>query len=349
MSKTNTKLQRAIASRAKNYADEPRKMGIEIEFAGLSADEILEQMQSTIGGSIEWLSPFEIELDHPDLGVFKLELDSSQIKELGIESSIEGNPKDAEPSLQKAYIEIISKLSENLVPWEIVTPPLKLKDIEKLFPLVDKLREAGALGTKSAVRYAFGVHLNPEPDSLDTQDLLQYMRSFFCLYEWILKVGAIDIARRITPYINHFKKDYVLKIIDPDYTPTQTEFIEDYIEANPTRNRSVDMLPMFAHLDEPLLKKYIDDDRVKARPTFHYRLPNCEIDNPEWSLHRPLEIWFMVEELANDAELLSSICEEYQRVLESILPSTGAAWVKRLNELVELPSVEDLSSSGAKI
>lgn len=341
MPNTQSRLDRAISSHNKNFDDEPRKIGIEIEFAGLSAEQILECMDKTLTGTINWASPFEVEFVNDELGTFKLELDSAQIKELGVESPIEGDPSDAEPSVHKTYIQTISKMAENLVPWEIVSPPLELRHVSKLYALVDRLRAAGALGTKSAMRYAFGVHLNPEPASLSPKNLVQHLQSFFCLYDWIVDVGDIDIARRITPYINHFKKDYILQVLDREYRPDQTSLVEDYLIANPTRNRSLDMLPMFAYLDEGLVGKYVDDDRVKARPTFHYRLPNCEIDDPEWNLNRAVEIWLLVEELARDSDTLTRVCGEYQRVLTSILPTSSGSWVKRLNELVDLPAAED--------
>lgn len=344
MPQTNTLLSNAIRSRANNFSGAPRQIGIEIEFAGLSSDLILEQMRQEIGGDVHWESPFEVMLRNQQLGEFRLELDSKQIKELGVESPIKGDPSKAEPSVHKAYIEMISKLAENLVPWEIVSPPLQLAEIERLYPLIDRLRNVGALGTKASMRYAFGVHLNPEPISLDVDHLVNHMKSFFCLYDWIITIGEVDLARRITPYINHFDKDYILQVLHKDYRPDMTQFIEDYLKANPTRNRSLDMLPMFAHLNDDLVRRYVDDDRVKARPTFHYRLPNCEIDNPDWNLHRSVELWMAVEELAL-ADELQSVCDEYAATLSRLLPQGKSAWVKTVTQMIELPTAESFKTS----
>lgn len=337
MSTSATLLAKACYERSKNYADEPRRMGIEIEFAGLEAKQIAEHMQSVLGGEIEWQSPFVLTLHSDELGPFKLEMDSKQIKELGTRSNIKGNPTQAEPGLEKTYIEAVSRLAGNLVPWEIVSPPLALEHLSQLFPLVELLRESGAKGTRAAMHYAFGVHLNPEPVQLTAEHILRHLKSFFCLYEWILLEGDVDFSRRVTPYINHFPNEYILKVLDADYQPTMDQLIDDYLAANPTRNRSLDMLPMFAHIDEPRVRAVVDDDRVNARPTFHYRLPNCEVDNPDWNLNRSIEIWMAVEELALN-EKLQEVCDEYHDKLSKVLSGLGKKWPDRLKEMLPLPS-----------
>jgi hypothetical protein len=336
MSTSATLLAKACMTRATNHEGKPRRIGVELEFAALEAQQIAEIMQSNLGGEIEWQSPFVVNLESEELGTFKLEMDSKQIQELGARSGIHGNPLDAADGLEKTYIETVSRLAGNLVPWEIVTPPMLLSDYHRLYPLVADLREAGARGTRAAMHYAFGVHLNPEPCELSADYLVRHLKAFFCLYEWILKVGDIDFSRRITPYINHFDQDYIIKVLDESYQPTMPEMIKDYLEANPTRNRSLDMLPMFAYIDEELVRSVVDDDRINARPTFHYRLPNCEIDNPNWNLNRSIELWMAVEELAGD-EQLNAICAEYSKKLNSLFSGLGSDWVERLEELLPLP------------
>jgi hypothetical protein len=50
---------------------------------------------------------------------------------------------------------------------------------------------------------------------------------------------------------------------------------------------------------------------VKARPAFHYRLPNCEIDDPDWRIARDWNYWIEVEKLANDPDKLGSMAADY--------------------------------------
>jgi hypothetical protein len=52
---------------------------------------------------------------------------------------------------------------------------------------------------------------------------------------------------------------------------------------------------------------------VKPRPAFHYRLPNCMIDEPEWTVAREWNTWVAVERLAADPGRLGALSREYMR------------------------------------
>lgn len=76
------------------------------------------------------------------------------------------------------------------------------------------------------------------------------------------------------------------------------QLIDDFITDNPTRNRELDMLPLFAHLDEDRVRARVDDPLIKARPTYHYRLPNTNLADPEWGVLTEWNRWVIVERLA---------------------------------------------------
>jgi hypothetical protein len=78
----------------------------------------------------------------------------------------------------------------------------------------------------------------------------------------------INLTRRITSYIDPFPIEYVRKVIAPAYRPDLGTLIDDYLEHNPTRNRALDLLPLFLHLDEERVRAITDDPLIKPRPTF---------------------------------------------------------------------------------
>ncbi|NNC99837.1 MAG: amidoligase family protein [Gammaproteobacteria bacterium] len=337
MSYKTSFLDAVIEERPSNHEDKPRRMGVEIEFAGLEPQTIVSAITRHFDGEAHWASPFEIEISDSKLGPFRIELDSKDIKQIGEQSKIAGDPAEADRGFEKVYIEAISSVASNLVPWEIVTAPIRFSDLPKLFDLVETLRNEGAKGTKGALHFAFGVHLNPDLPDLNAPTIVNYLKSFFCLHDWIMQIERPDLARRITPYINHFDKAYILKILEPDYAPDTGELVSDYLEHNPTRNRSLDMLPLFAFLKPEMVEQKVDDDRVKARPTFHYRLPNCEIANPGWNLDRSIEVWMAVERLAYNPEL-QRVCDEYHAELSGVLPVLGSHRSERIAGLLSLPT-----------
>jgi hypothetical protein len=156
-----------------------------------------------------------------------------------------------------------------------------MTDLSIVHVLVEKLRAAGARGTNSELVYAFGMQFNPEVPDTDARKITLYLKAFLCLYDWLEREADIDYTRRLTPYIDAFPVDYIRKVISFDYWPDMNTLIADYLQANPTRNRALDMLPLFTHINEKLVRESVDDDRGKTRPTFHYRLPNCETDHDD--------------------------------------------------------------------
>jgi len=282
------------------------------------------------GGASQENHLFDYIVQDSSLGDFILELDSSQLKSLG--DSISEFKEDNPPGqFESIALPILSKVAESLVPWEVVTAPIALSDYEKLLPLVSSLRKAGALGTRHSLHYAFGLHLNPDVPELSSETILCYLKAYCCLYEWIHDKEKVDWVRKITPYIRHFDKEYIQHILPSDYQPDMNQLIDDYLLFNPTRNRSLDMLPLFTFIDEQRVRAKIKDKRVNARPTFHYRLPNCDIDNPDWNIDYPWLLWLEVEKLANDKSKLSEVSSAYLQNLDRLTHSIDNQWLKQLN------------------
>ena len=189
-------------------------------------------------------------------------------------------------------------LAVSLVPLEVVSPPLPLARLGEVEDLIAKLRTAGARGTADRLVNAFGMQLKVEIPRADADTLLAYLQVFLCLYDWLLMRADIDLSRRMTSYVDPFPRDYVLRVVDSDYRPELAGLMDDYLAASPTRNRALDLLPLFLHLDKARVRRVTGDPRIKARPAFHYRLPDCEIDQPGWGLHSAWNDWIEVERIA---------------------------------------------------
>ncbi len=294
-----------------------RRLGVELEFSGLDIDRITEIVQQELGGEIDKVSDYEYFIRDTTLGDFGVELDFAYLKKLGRERDSEvaiDNPDDLAESL-------LALLARQVVPYEIVTPPLAMDEVWRLETLFQRLRHAGAKGTRHALANAFGLHLNPEMPDLSAETILCYLRAFLCLFDWLKERSEVDLSRRITPYIDPFEKAYIQLVLAEDYAPDMSQLIDDYLAHNPTRNRALDMLPLFCHIDEPRLRAVVDDDRVKPRPTLHYRLPNCLIDEPDWALVHPWRDWLQIEALACDPQRLDAVCRGYRKYLNK--PASG--------------------------
>ena len=278
-----------------------RRVGVEIEMSGIELLNIAKTVQAVFGGNIVERSKYELRIEQSELGSFSVEFDSDVVKRLGRE--LKKNQQSLGDFEQWAS-DAVALMVQNIVPCELSTPPIAMGQIQRLDRVVEALREAGAKGTRQTPWSAFGVHFNPELPSLDAKTIASYLKAFLCLNDWLIWHENVDLSRRIPPYINPFPTAYAEKVVDPDYWPDIAGLIDDYLQFNPTRNRVLDMLPLFHYLDSERVENTVSDELIKPRPTLHYRLPNSEIDLPGWSFHLAWNDWMQVERLVQDPQRL---------------------------------------------
>jgi hypothetical protein len=89
-------------------------------------------------------------------------------------------------------------------------------------------------------------------------------------------------------------------------------------------------MPLIAELRPEKIKKLKKEDRelIKSRPAFHYRLPNCEIDNPNWSIAKEWNYWIEVEKLADDKDKLDKMAKAYLKFLDKPFSSLSSKWIE---------------------
>ncbi|MGM0519027.1 MAG: amidoligase family protein [Campylobacterota bacterium] len=305
-----------------NYDGAIRKVGFELEFSNIDMQKILNILSEVQKFEIKKINNFLYELESQD-GTYILELDfelltkqklKKEAKKLFDKTSIIIEDKDIE-SIQ----DFIGNFSKDIVPYEISTPPLPLTKIYKVDELVSNLSKNNAYGTKDRIYNAFGLHINIELVSLNIESILSYLKAYVILQDFLNHDAKVDIIRKITPFIDDFKSDYIKYILKKGYKPSQDEFIEDYIRFNPTRNRSLDMLPILAFLDEEKVRTYLPKEKIKKRPAFHYRLSNSLISDKNWNVSQEFNRWIYVEKLANDKESLEELSDKYYNHLDTII------------------------------
>lgn len=307
-----------------------RRIGVELEFSGLDLDHIVKIVRDVLGGEIEHLSDYEAEVRETELGTFRIELDFAYLKAVGRERAGEGGCSgDKGFDLTRLPQKALDALADLVVPYEVITAPVLIEQLEVIDGLVARLRKAGALGTRHSAVYAFGLHLNPEIPDLEAETLLGYLRAYLCLHDWLVCVGEVDLSRRLTPYINPFPKAYVRRVIAREYRPDLTAFMDDYLMDNADRNRALDLLPVLAEIDEKRVRSAVDDALVNPRPALHYRLPNCDIDVDGWGVRTAWGHWLEVERLAADPALLQRWCARYAEHLDGLLSSWLGDWGAR--------------------
>ncbi|HKK23386.1 MAG TPA: amidoligase family protein [Pseudohaliea sp.] len=294
-----------------------RRVGFEVEFTGLTLARAVEVAENTLGGERREEDAAHCVLAVPGAGDFAIEIDWAFLKRQAAEQDGSG----------EGWVELLSLAAERVVPLEVVAPPLPLKALDRLLePLVAALRAAGAAGTRDTVIAAYGVHINTEAPDLGSTTLWRYLASFALLQWWLVDAHAVDLARRVSPYVDLYPESYTRELCEQGPPAATEKLLADYLKHNPTRNRALDLLPLLSVLDEAAVQAAVNDDRVKARPAFHYRLPNCLIDDPDWSLASAWEGWRVVDDLAQRPGDLDALAAAYLERWRPLLGVDRAGW-----------------------
>ncbi|HZH53831.1 MAG TPA: amidoligase family protein [Microvirga sp.] len=286
-----------------NEWGEMRTVGVEVEFVGPSAEKTIQALHSALGGRIMEEDPHAFALRGSELGDMTVELDSRILHP--------GKSKKEQGGVLPRIAAWFGFAASYLVPCELVSAPVPLDRLHELDRVLTVLRDIGAKGTQDGPFYAFGLHFNPEIPRQDAATLTAYMKSFVLLNPWLRREAAPDPTRDFLGFADPFPAEYIRKVAAPDYWPDIPGFIDDYLEANPTRNRDLDVLPLLHHLDAARVRAVLPNEKINGRPTFHYRLPDARVSDPGWSIAPDWNRWVAVERLAADRARLDAVGAAY--------------------------------------
>jgi hypothetical protein len=287
---------------------EPRRVGVEIEVLNLTIERASGLLIELYGGHALRENEYQMTVLDTALGVFGVEVDSSPLKEIA-----KKRKRYHVLNLWDRFRErLFGAVAEHVTPTEIVTSPLLPLELPEMDRLCNALGSAGGVGTDASIMYGIGVHLNPTVPSTEPLVLRDYIRAFVLMYPWLTSVLRPNISRRIQRFIAPYPGSYERLVLRPGYEPTLPQLIDDYLKHNATRNRGLDLLPLFAHLDKPRVLRVVDDDRVSARPTFHFRMPDSRVDDPSFRITELWRAWLEVERLACNPERIAELSRAYR-------------------------------------
>lgn len=280
-----------------------RTVGVEVEFLGPTAAEAAQALARALGGAVVERDPHAFEVRGSRLGDISVELDNRFVHPDRVESTL---PRVL-GSLGPRLAALLGTATKFLVPCEMVTGPIPLDRLHEVDPVLDILRALGAKGTQDGPLYAFGLHFNPEAPRRDAVTIAAFLKAFVLLNAWLRREVAPDTTRHLLGFADPFPHDYARRLVRPDYWPPLDAFIDDYLGANPTRNRDLDLLPLLLHLDGERVRAVLPNEKIRGRPTFHYRLPDARVSDPGWSIAPDWNRWVAVERLACDRDRLETL------------------------------------------
>jgi hypothetical protein len=299
-----------------------RRIGVEVEFTGLSARAAAQTLSAALGGTVAEEDPHAFLVRGTHLGDLTVELDiryAHPQRAYGKTLPLRLGPRTA------AWLG--SALS-SIVPRELITAPLALDRLPEVDQAIDVLRRAGASGHGTTRFGSLGLHFNIDPPDLGVETLAATFKAFLLLEPWLRHETARADAHRPSFLPAPYPADYVRRVVAPDYQPDLATFAEDYLTANPTRDRGLDLLPILLHLDARRVRARLPREKIGARPVLHYRLPQAHVGEPGWSIASAWNGWAAVERLAEDRNGLVALGWAYQG-----FSGTKEAWVQRARSI----------------
>lgn len=294
---------------------QPRKVGVEIELGGLDEGDVARICAETLGGEARQTDSHIWQVENTSIGGLEVYLD------IFLRNATKSKLRD-----------LALDMGREVVPVEIVTDPLDLEGLRKLDGLRVALREAGALGSGAGIVFGFGVHLNVQIASYRDADIVRPLLAYALIEDWMRSANPIDESRRLLPFTDPYPTDFVRDLIALRPDATTSDVIAAYLKHNPSRNRGLDMLPIFAKIAPHQVEAAVSG-KLSARPTFHFRLPDCLIDDADWSLADEWQRWLTVERVAQDAKVLARLGEAWEDD-HGMITISRQSWARRCGEIL---------------
>lgn len=195
-----------------------KRVGLEVEFSGLGMDEVLEILQEELGGKLE-------RVEEGDTFYYKLK--KSRLSRTAEAEKIwihfEGNETDP-----GSKITDVSKIKT----IEVTTSPIDFEGVKIFDGAVQKLKQAGAIGTTvdNAVSIQVNVEMaTSEKPRVKIEDLLSLLRNYYSKEHFAMIEKEIPLPDVRKPYVGGYSQEMMKRILDPNYKPSLREFYNDFL------------------------------------------------------------------------------------------------------------------------
>lgn len=302
----------------------PRTVGIEVECGGLREERVAEIVAARFGGTCRVTGPYARSVEGSRIGDVEVLLDTA------LRDVVEG-----------AVARIGLDIGRAVIPVEFVTEPIEPARIVEIDALCRDLARAGAFGTQDGVALGFGVHLNVALPGPGIDDILPVLTAFALIEDWMRGRMALDPSRRLLPFVDPYPAALLDRLCDPGAVWSLDRLADTYLAEAASRNHALDLLPILKQIYPDRVVAAVPQMAHKsARPAWHYRLPDCRIDDPDWSVALEWNRWCAVERVAADRALVDRLKQRWREYRGRRLPIPGqwaSVSAEILNGEVALP------------
>ncbi len=267
-----------------------RRVGVEVEFLGPPPRLAATALARDLGGSVHAEDPHAYHIRGTRLG------------DLSVETDLRIVHPQRHPHLAKRVgpwgAALFGTITSPFVPRELITAAMGADRLAEMDDVLESLRSVGARGDGAMFLDSLGLHFNIDPPALDARTIAAYLKAYLELDRTLRTRTSQGRWRLALALPADYPDAYKQRVLSPDYWPNLHDLTKDYLAANPTRKRPLDLLPLLAHLNEGQVRSTLPGEKIGRRPAFHYRLPHAHLSIPGWSIAPAWQGWIEVEQLA---------------------------------------------------
>lgn len=310
-----------------NADGKPRRVGVEIELGNMTEKQVAAAAQAAFGGTMRTKDAVHV-VDGSAIGDLEIYLDTALTK-----------------ARKSALRDMALDLGHEVIPVEIVTEPLDMDGLARLDAFRGTLRRQGAVGSGAGFLLGFGVHLNVEVASESAQDIIRPLLAYALIEDWMRKAHPIDDSRRLLPFTDPYPTSFVRALVKLGPDADIDALTACYLAETPSRNHGLDMFPLLAHLRPDAMTDKLRAS-TKPRPAFHFRLPDCRIDDAGWSLADEWRRWLLVERCAADRDVMQALSDGWLDDHGPVTLTRGH-WADRTADILPAKLAETLQGEPA--
>lgn len=209
-----------------NPATAPR-IGLEVELTGLTQQEIGEELQKTLGGTLRWVTIMEENLNSQTR-----KIETYPVHELHLVNSSMVADVIIKPEDNVTENADMAELKARTRIYEIVTPPIRYEQAIPLQAALESMQLKGAQGTQDG--HAVAIQVNVEmgegdPKKISAVKILTILRNYLKPEHRESIAYELQAPAFRQMYLGLYTPGMMSRILDMNYRPSNKRFFFDFM------------------------------------------------------------------------------------------------------------------------
>jgi hypothetical protein len=211
---------------------DPIRVGIEIEFTGISIDEAMVVIQRVLGGKLDYSDiPWEMKITEADGTIKDVQLvyHRGRLKKSSVGGRLVIKPEYNDTS----GITSLENMNKKVIIELLTDPgPIQFPGVVELQKALDALKAEGAIGTRNDVAVSLQVNVEigeGKRENFKARHIVNLLRNYMREEHRSQIMERFNVPDIRLPFIQPLSPGFMDRLLDPNYDPTLEELKDDAI------------------------------------------------------------------------------------------------------------------------